>query len=168
MNTYKKDTSVANLKASKKDIIINRRNRRRNVHFKSLLKTRIKAALAAIASNSEEKVSLVRTALRTLDKAAGKGIVHKNFAARNKSSLSQSLNQSGQDTVKSEPEKTEKKVAKKAASKPKTTVKKKAAEKETSTAKTSAKKPASKKTKPSTEKKKESIKKTETKKSADA
>ena len=83
---------MANKKAAKKDILINKRNKLRNIHFKSLMKTSIKKAESAIESNDKELVSTVRTALKQIDKTAAKGIIHKNSAARKKSSLAKKLN----------------------------------------------------------------------------
>ena len=85
---------MANKKAAKKDILTNKRNNLRNTHFKSLMKTRIKSAESAIESNDKETVSIVRIALKQIDKTASKGIIHKNSAARKKSSLSKKLNKS--------------------------------------------------------------------------
>jgi small subunit ribosomal protein S20 len=84
---------MANLKASKKYIPINKRNRERNVKFKSALKTRIKKALDAIASNSKEKIDIVKLALKAIAKVRQKGIIHKNYANRMKSKLSLKLNE---------------------------------------------------------------------------
>lgn len=83
---------MANKKAAKKDILINKRNKLRNVHFKSLMKTCIKKAESAIENNDKELVTTVRIALKQIDKTAAKGIIHKNSAARKKSSLAKKLN----------------------------------------------------------------------------
>ncbi len=83
---------MANKKAAKKDILINKRNKLRNVHFKSLMKTSIKKAESAIENNDKELVTTVRVALKQIDKTAAKGIIHKNSAARKKSSLAKKLN----------------------------------------------------------------------------
>ena len=83
---------MANKKAAKKDILTNKRNKIRNTHFKSLMKTRIKKAEQALESNDKEKVSIVRLALKQIDKTASKGIIHRNVAARKKSNLAKKLN----------------------------------------------------------------------------
>jgi ribonucleotide reductase alpha subunit len=57
----------ANLKASKKDIIRTERNRIRNQHYKSLVKTKIKNAVEAIDSNAENSKDLLRLAQKTLN-----------------------------------------------------------------------------------------------------
>jgi len=83
---------MANKKAAKKDILTNKRNKIRNSHFKSLMKTRIKKAEQALESNDKETVSIVRLALKQIDKTASKGIIHRNVAARKKSNLAKKLN----------------------------------------------------------------------------
>ena len=83
---------MANKKAAKKDILTNKRNKIRNTHFKSLMKTRIKKAEQALESKDKETVSIVRLALKQIDKTASKGIIHKNVAARKKSNLAKKLN----------------------------------------------------------------------------
>ena len=83
---------MANKKASIKDVIRTKRNRLRNVHFKSLMKTLIKKANQAIESKDTETV--VRKALTQIDKTASKGIIHKNAAARKKSTLAKKFAQS--------------------------------------------------------------------------
>jgi len=83
---------MANKKAAKKDILTNRRNKIRNSHFKSLMKTRIKKAEQALESNDKETVSIVRLALKQIDKTSSKGIIHRNVAARKKSNLAKKLN----------------------------------------------------------------------------
>ncbi|RAP25949.1 30S ribosomal protein S20 [Candidatus Marinamargulisbacteria bacterium SCGC AG-333-B06] len=83
---------MANKKAAKKDILTNKRNNIRNTHFKSLMKTRIKLAESAIDTKNKEAASIIRIALKQIDKTASKGIIHKNAAARKKSSLAKKLN----------------------------------------------------------------------------
>ena len=78
---------MANKKAAKKDILINKRNNTRNTHFKSLMKTEIKKAVQAIENKEENAIETIRMALKQIDKTSGKGIIHKNQAARKKSNL---------------------------------------------------------------------------------
>lgn len=85
---------MANLKASKKDILVSRRNHLRNSHFVSRMKTFVKKAQIAIAAKSEDRAKLVTDALRIIDKTVGKGILHKKAAARKKSRLALALNAS--------------------------------------------------------------------------
>ncbi len=83
---------MANLKSSKKDILRNKRNRLRNQTLRSSLKTAVKVARVATVSKAEDRVLLVREALKRIDKTMGKGILHKNAAARKKSRLAKLLN----------------------------------------------------------------------------
>lgn len=82
---------MANSASSKKRIRSNERKRQRNVMYKSRVKTLIKKAEGGILS-SQPNEGDIREALRTLDKAAGKGVLHKNNAARRKSRLMKKLN----------------------------------------------------------------------------
>lgn len=83
---------MANIKSSKKRVLIAERNTARNVAFKSSIKTAVKKALAL--ATSEDKAAL-NTALSKVyqlcDKAVGKGVLHKNTAARKKSRLTIAL-----------------------------------------------------------------------------
>lgn len=83
---------MANLKASKKDILVNARNKTRNQHYRSKIKTLIKKAQQAIVDNADNRDVLVRDALRQLDKVVTKGVLKKQTAARKKSRLALALN----------------------------------------------------------------------------
>ena len=83
---------MANKKAAKKDILTNKRNRLRNVHAKTLMKTHIKKAVTAIEEKSKEADTVIKVALKQIDKTASKGIIHKNAAARKKSTLQRKAN----------------------------------------------------------------------------
>jgi small subunit ribosomal protein S20 len=85
---------MANIKSAKKDIITNERNRKRNSHYISRVKTFVKKAQIAIESKADNRAELVATALKIIDKTVGKGILHKKTAARKKSRLALALNQS--------------------------------------------------------------------------
>ncbi len=87
---------MANLKASKKDILVNARNKKRNQHFRSKIKTLVKKAQAAISTKAENSEALVRDALRTIDKTVTKGVIKKQTAARRKSRLARALNKAAQ------------------------------------------------------------------------
>ena len=66
------------------------RNRARNRHYKSLLSTTIKK----VKSSEKENVELeLKNALRTIDKIASKGIIHKKNASNKKSKLAKYVNQ---------------------------------------------------------------------------
>ena len=79
---------MANIKSQKKRILTNEKARQRNVAVKSELKTAIRAVEKAVAAGeSEAAVAALRTASRKLDKAASKGVIHKNNAANRKSGI---------------------------------------------------------------------------------
>ena len=83
---------MANLLASKKDILINKRNYDRNKNLKTSLKTSIKNALAAIESFNDDTQAVVFATCRHIDKVTTKGILKKKTAARNKSRLMKAFN----------------------------------------------------------------------------
>jgi len=83
---------MANLKASKKDILVNKRNYNRNKNFKTSLKTAIKVAHAAIESFNEDTQKVVYAACRLVDKLTTKGILKKTTGARKKSRLMKAMN----------------------------------------------------------------------------
>lgn len=79
---------MANIKSQKKRILTNEKARQRNVAVKSELKTAIRAVEKAVAAGeAEAAVAALRTASRKLDKAASKGVIHKNNAANRKSGI---------------------------------------------------------------------------------
>ena len=78
---------MANIKSQKKRNLTNARRHERNKAVKSELKTRVKAALRAADEAGDDAGEALRIAQRRLDKAASKGVIHKNQAARRKSRL---------------------------------------------------------------------------------
>jgi len=78
---------VANIKSQKKRNITNAKRADRNRAVRSELKTRIKAARSADSADSDE----VRAAISRIDRAAAKGVIHPNTAARKKARLMKSL-----------------------------------------------------------------------------
>ena len=78
---------MANIKSQKKRILTNAKRHDRNKAVRSELKTRIKGADKAAAEGSETTDEQVRRAVKALDMAAAKGIIHKNQAANRKSKL---------------------------------------------------------------------------------
>jgi small subunit ribosomal protein S20 len=78
---------MANIKSQIKRNRQNERARLRNKAVRSELGTRIKSAVAAATESSAESESALRLAIKRLDKAAAKGIIHKNQAANRKSRL---------------------------------------------------------------------------------
>ncbi len=81
---------MANIKSQKKRIILNETNRQRNVAVRSRMKTLVKSAASAIEAKDAELVKTeVPKALSAIDRAAQKGVIHRNQAARRKSALQQ-------------------------------------------------------------------------------
>lgn len=78
---------MANIKSQIKRNRQNERRRMRNKVTRSELKTRIKRAAEGLEADAEDAADRVRTAQKRLGKAAGKGVVHKNQAARRSSRL---------------------------------------------------------------------------------
>ena len=76
-----RDCPVANIKSQKKRNITNAKAHERNKAVRSELKSRIKSA---VETGDEEAV---RLAVKRIDSAAQKGVIHKNAAARKKSRL---------------------------------------------------------------------------------
>jgi small subunit ribosomal protein S20 len=78
---------MANIKSQIKRNRQNERRRMRNKVARSELKTRIKRAAEGLETGADDAGDRVRAAQRRLGKAAGKGVVHKNQAARRTSRL---------------------------------------------------------------------------------
>jgi small subunit ribosomal protein S20 len=81
---------LANIKSQKKRNITNEKARVANKAVRSELKTRTKAAVAA--AGTESATDALKLAVKKLDKAATKGVIHKNAAARRKSRLMKRVN----------------------------------------------------------------------------
>ena len=78
---------MPNIKSAKKRVLVSATKQARNKSNNSALKTAIKKANAAIEANAEDKDALVNAAIKKIDQAAAKGLLHKNNAARKKSAL---------------------------------------------------------------------------------
>ena len=85
---------MPNIKSAKKRVKVIATKTMLNKSVNSDLKTNIKKANLAIESGSENKAEAVRVAMKKIDKAAAKGILHKNTAARRKAALARKLNAS--------------------------------------------------------------------------
>lgn len=84
---------MANIKSQKKRIITNEKARLRNRAVKSELKTATKRVQTAIeAGKRDEAIAAAQDASRLLDRAASKGVLHKNQAANRKSGLMKAAN----------------------------------------------------------------------------
>jgi len=78
---------VANIKSQIKRIGTNEKARVRNKAAKAEVKTRIKTALYTAEVGAEGAAESLRMAVKRLDKAAARGIIHRNQAANRKSAL---------------------------------------------------------------------------------
>jgi small subunit ribosomal protein S20 len=83
---------MANIKSQKKRNLQNARRHERNKAVRSQLKTRIKNADRAAVDGAEDTAAAVQRAVKALDMAAAKGIIHKNQAANRKSKLMNRVN----------------------------------------------------------------------------
>jgi small subunit ribosomal protein S20 len=81
---------VANIKSQIKRNRQNEERRQRNKAVRSELKTHVRHFHEAVASGDADAAEkAMRTATRQLDKAASKGVIHKNQAANRKSAIAQ-------------------------------------------------------------------------------
>ena len=84
---------MANIKSSIKRIKLQEKAAQRNKSKRTLMKTNIKKFDAATSEGDRDKAeSAYKTAVKTIDKAATKGLIHKNVAARRKSKMTKQLN----------------------------------------------------------------------------
>lgn len=81
---------MANIKSQKKRNITNAKRHERNKATKAELKTRVKTANSTIGTDDNDEA--VRLAVKRIDMAASKGVIHKNAAARKKSRLMKKVN----------------------------------------------------------------------------
>jgi small subunit ribosomal protein S20 len=85
---------VANIRSQIKRNKQNEVRRLRNKAARSEIKTRIKTAVSTTEAGADTSVEALRIAVKRLDKAAAKGIIHKNQAANRKSALMKRIAQS--------------------------------------------------------------------------
>ncbi len=84
---------MPNIKSSKKDVIRSKIAYEKNKADKSAMKTAIKKFEAAVqAADKAAAEEAYKLAVKEVDQAALKGLLHKNNAARKKSSLTLKLN----------------------------------------------------------------------------
>jgi small subunit ribosomal protein S20 len=87
---------LANTKSALKRIRSGERKRMRNKPIRTALKTYVKSAQTRIVAGvTEDAADAVVRAISALDKAAGKGIIHRNQAARRKARLMAKFNKIG-------------------------------------------------------------------------
>lgn len=83
---------MANTRSARKRIKQNERRRLRNRAVRSAVRGSVKSAREALAGKSADSATAVHEAIRALDRAVTQGIIHRNTAARRKSSLARKLN----------------------------------------------------------------------------
>jgi small subunit ribosomal protein S20 len=83
---------VANIKSQIKRNRTNEKARLRNKAARSEVKTRLKNAVSAAQHETDAAAEDLRMAVKRLDKAAARGIIHKNQAANRKSRLVKRVN----------------------------------------------------------------------------
>ena len=84
---------MANIKSQMKRNRQNESRRLRNKAVRSEVKTRVKHAVATAESGGDDAAETLRVAVKRLDQAAAKGIIHKNQAANRKARLMKRLAQ---------------------------------------------------------------------------
>ena len=85
---------MPNIKSAKKRVKVIKAKTLQNKMVKTNLKTVLKKADAAVVNNAPEKQDAVTVAVKKIDQAVAKGLLHKNNAARKKSKLVNKLNRS--------------------------------------------------------------------------
>ena len=84
---------MPNIKSAKKRVLVNETKAAQNKAAKSALKTDIKKFDAAVAEGNRSEADVAyKVAVKAVDQAAAKGLLHSNNAARKKSSLTRKLN----------------------------------------------------------------------------
>lgn len=84
---------MPNIKSAKKRVIVTETKNAINKNAKSELKTILKKFDAAVAAGDKDSAKAVYTeAVKKVDQAAGKNLLHKNNAARKKSNMTKKLN----------------------------------------------------------------------------
>jgi small subunit ribosomal protein S20 len=83
---------VANIKSQIKRIGTNKKAQERNKAVKSEVKTAVRATREAVVAGDKDKAtSALKVATKKLDKAASKGVIHKNQAANRKSAIAKQV-----------------------------------------------------------------------------
>ncbi|MEA5010803.1 MAG: 30S ribosomal protein S20 [Angelakisella sp.] len=82
---------MPNIKSAKKRVKVIAVKTAHNKAVKSNLKTVIKKAEFALANNADDRDAAIKLAVKKIDQAAAKGLLHKNTAARKKSALARKM-----------------------------------------------------------------------------
>jgi small subunit ribosomal protein S20 len=92
-NRKTRGTRVANIKSQIKRVKTNEKRRQRNKSVKSSVRTAIRRFREAVEAGDTEKITeQQRSAARALDKAATKGVIHRNQAANKKAAMARRVN----------------------------------------------------------------------------
>ena len=84
---------MANIKSSAKRVLVSRAYAARNKADRSALKTSIKKIEAAAADSDRETAETAyKAAVKSIDRAVSKGLIHKNNAAHKKSKMAVKFN----------------------------------------------------------------------------
>lgn len=83
---------MPNIKSQKDRVVQAKKEAAHNKAIKSNLKTVVKKANAAISAGAADKDAAMKTAVVAIDKAAAKGVLHKNTASRKVSRLAKAAN----------------------------------------------------------------------------
>ena len=85
---------MANMKNAKKKIKVIAKKKKSNNDYKTSMRTAMKnVEKAVLASDKNKAVDALGVAIKRIDKATSKGVVTKNFCARNKSRLTKKVNE---------------------------------------------------------------------------
>lgn len=82
---------MPNIKSAKKRVLVNKTKAAQNKSRNSAMKTAIKKAHIAVETNAADKEAVVKNAIKLVDQACAKNLIHKNNAARKKSALAKLL-----------------------------------------------------------------------------
>ena len=83
---------MPNIQSAKKRVLVSKINYASNRAAKTEMKTMVKKFDAAVAAGGDAAQAAYKAAVKNIDQAAAKGIIHKNTAARKKSQLTKKLN----------------------------------------------------------------------------
>lgn len=83
---------MPNIKSAKKRVLTAQKRTLKNRAAKSELRTSLKKANVALETGADNAGDAVKVAIKQIDQAAAKGLIHKNNAARKKSGLTKKLN----------------------------------------------------------------------------
>lgn len=87
---------MPNIKSQKDRVVQAKKENLHNKAIKSNLKTVVKKADAAIASNAADKDAKIKAAVSAIDKAQSKGVLHKNTASRKISRMARRANKAAE------------------------------------------------------------------------